>query len=92
MSFSSKTSGLCKAIRISLVSSVKEISCVNLSLQNVEHKYFFKLKFTINKHTDTPQSLIDEMKNDALITISNPTECAKLLGIFFSKSSRDSTE
>tara|TARA_B100000963_G_scaffold202639_1_gene176414 strand:+ start:776 stop:1057 length:282 start_codon:yes stop_codon:yes gene_type:complete len=90
MSFSSKTSGICKAIRISLVSKLKDATCVTLTLQNVEHKYVFKLKFFINTDKDTPQSIIDEMKNDALITISNPTECAKLLEIFFSKSSTGS--
>ena len=90
MSFSSNTVGLCKAIRISLVSTTKEKIQVVLTLQNVEKKNFFKLKFYINKLKDTPQSLIDEMKNDALITISNPIECAKLLTSFISKSSTES--
>ena len=90
MSFSSNTVGLCKAVRISLVSRSKDKVQVALSLQNVEKKNFFKLKFNINKLEDTPQSLIDEMKNDAFITISNPIECAKLLTIFISKSSTES--
>jgi len=90
MSISSKTSGLCKAIRISKVSRSQDMDKVALTLQNVEHKTIFKLKFFINKDKDSSQSLIDEMKNDALIIISNPIECTKLLEIFFSKSSTDS--
>ena len=41
MSFSSNTVGLCKAVRISLVSRSKDKVQVALTLQNVEKKNFF---------------------------------------------------
>ncbi len=85
MSSSSTTYGLCKAIRISLVSRLKDKVQVVLTLQNVEKKNLFKLKFYINPDNDTPESIIDEMKTDAHISISNPVQCAKLLSIFNAK-------
>ena len=87
MSSSSTTSGLCKAVRISLVSRLKDKAQVVLTLQNVEQKNLFKLKFYIDNTKDTPQSIIDEMQKDAYISISNPTECAKLLSVFHAKTS-----
>tara|TARA_B100000927_G_scaffold281650_1_gene267415 strand:- start:604 stop:867 length:264 start_codon:yes stop_codon:yes gene_type:complete len=87
MSSSSTTSGLCKAIRISIVSRLNDKALVVLTLQNVEKNNLFKLKFYIDNTKDTPQSIIDEMQKDAYISISNPIECAKLLSIFHAKTS-----
>ena len=84
----SSTSGLCKAIRITLISTSSDRNVVKLTLHNLDHKKTFHMKFHINPDTDTPESIIDEMKKDALITISNPIECAKLLTIYHSKNPR----
>jgi hypothetical protein len=86
----SSSSGLCKAIRISLIATYPDKNYVSLSLHNLEHKKYFKLRFYIHSETDTPESIIDEMKKDALITISNPIECAKLLTIYHCKNPSES--
>lgn len=85
----SSTAGLCKATRINLVSKLPDTNLVCLYLHNVEYKKTFVLKFHINPNKDTPESIIDEMKKDAFITISNPTECAKLLAIFHTKQPKE---
>lgn len=89
MSVSSITTGVCKAIRITLVNSLEDKNYVCLYLRNVEHNHIFKLRFYINLDKDSPESIIDEIKKDAFITISNPVECAKLLAIFHTKQPKE---
>ena len=82
---SSNTTGVCKATRIVLIANLPDKNYVRLYLHNVVHKKSFQLKFYINHDKDTPESIINEMKKDAHISISNPIECAKLLSIFHAK-------
>ena len=90
MSISLTSTGLCKALRIAVISKhPSNIVRVMLSLLNLKHNQFFKLKFYIDSKKDTSESLINEMKTDAHIIISNHDECAKLLDIFISKDVND---
>ena len=79
---SSSTTGLCKVLKISLVNKESEFSRVIMTLQHVELKNKFKLRFKIYHNKDTSEKIIDELRKDCFITLSNPEECSKLLNIY----------
>ena len=69
------------------------ISCLNKNIDNNEvilHVYDVSklkrknrcIKFTIYWKKDTPEKLLEELKRDAGIIITNPTEFIKLISIF----------
>ena len=79
---SSSTTGLCKSLNISLVNKDTEFNRVILSLQHVESNNKFQLRFKIYPDKDTSEKIIDELRKDCFITLSNPQECSKLLNIY----------
>lgn len=79
---SSSTTGLCNALNISLLNKETEFSRVIMTLQHVESKKKFQLRFKIYPHQDTSDKIIGELRKDCFITLSNPEECSKLLNIY----------
>ncbi len=83
---SSSTTGLCKSLNISLVNKDTEFNRVILTLQHVESNKKFQLRFKIYPDKDTSEKIIDELRKDCFITLSNPQECSKLLNIYTNRS------
>lgn len=79
---SSSSSGLCKALNISLVNNETDFNRVILTLQHVESNKKFQLRFKLYPDQDTSEKIIDELRKDCFITLSNPEECSKLLKIY----------
>ena len=78
---SSSTTGLCKALNISLINKESEFNNVIMTLQHVESNKKFQLRFKLYPDKDTAEKIIDELRKDCFITLFNTEECSKLLNI-----------
>lgn len=79
---SSSTTDLYKALNISLVNKEIDYNYVIMTFQHVESNKKLQLRFKLYPDQDTPEKIIDELRKDCFITLSNPEECSKLLNIY----------
>jgi hypothetical protein len=76
------TKGDCKALRISLIHTTPDYNYVCLHLINVTTCIKFGLKFKLFINVDTPDVIIQEMRRDVDIVLTNHDKCKKLLDIY----------